>query len=247
MPLVSVIIPYFKKINYIVDCINSVLSQSLQDFEIILVYDDIDLNDLVIIERSFKNIKNFRIIKNDKNYGAGISRNIGIKNAKGKILAFIDADDIWLPQKLEMQVKFMIENKYDFTFCNYNKKLNKKILKIESVKSFLTYDDLIKSCDIGLSTVQLSKKIIVDKNLFPSLKTKEDYVAWLKISKNKINAYNFPKNLVIWNKVENSLSSSFIQKIIDGFRVYRKFEKFGFLVSLYRLLILSLNSIKKKI
>ncbi len=140
-----------------------------------------------------------------------------------------------------------MENKYDFTFCNYNKKLNKKILKIESVKSFLTYDDLIKSCDIGLSTVQLSKKVIVDKNLFPSLKTKEDYVAWLKISKNKINAYNFPKTLVIWNKVDNSLSSSFIQKIIDGFRVYRKFEKFGFLESLYRLLILSLNSIKKKI
>ncbi len=246
MPLVSVIIPYFKKINYIVDGINSVLNQSFQDFEIILIYDDLDLSDLNIIEKNFKNNKYLKIIKNDKNYGAGISRNIGIENANGQILAFLDSDDIWLPKKLEMQVKFMTENKFDFTFCNYNKNLKKKIIEIKCNKEVLTYSDLIKSCDIGLSTVQLSKKV-VDKNLFPSLKTKEDYVAWLKITKKNIYAYNLPQTLVVWNSTDKSLSSSFTQKIIDGFRVYNKFEKYGFLMSLYRLLILSLNSIRKKI
>ena len=104
---------------------------------------------------------------------------------------------------------------------------------------------MLKSNDIGLSSVQVNKNIISD-NLFPSLKTKEDFVAWLKITKKSINAYNLPENLVVWNKVYNSLSSSFFQKIFDGFRVYRNYEKFSLIKSLYFLLILSKNSIKRK-
>ena len=74
-----------------------------------------------------------KIIKNYKNMGAGISRNIGIKHAKGKIIAFIDADDLWLPDKLDKQTKFMQENNFDFTFCNYEKIISeKKKIKTEN-------------------------------------------------------------------------------------------------------------------
>ena len=76
----------------------------------------------------------------------------------------------------------------------------------------MSYSDLLKSCDIGLSTVLLNKKI-VDNNLFPSLKTKEDYVAWLKLTKKNINAYNLQENLVIWRSVKGSLSSGLFQKL----------------------------------
>ena len=91
------------------------------------------------------------------------------------------------------------------------------------------------------------RKKIIDEKLFPELKTKEDYVAWLKILKKGFYAYNLNETLVIWNSVKDSLSSNFFQKIFDGFRVYYKYEKFGFLKSLFYLLILSLNSMKKKI
>ena len=84
MPFVSIILPYYRKINYIKKTINSILSQSFKDFEIILVYDDEDLHDLFVIENDFKNNSKIRIVKNTKNLGAGISRNIGIKHAKGK-------------------------------------------------------------------------------------------------------------------------------------------------------------------
>ena len=156
-----------------------------------MVYDDEDLQDLDILESDFKNHSKIKIIKNSKNLGAGLSRNNGIKHAKGEIIAFIDSDDFWQPDKLEKQTKFMQENNYDFTFCNYDKVISdKKTIKVKSSKSVLSYSDLLSSNEIGLSTVQINKKILLPE-LFPPLKTKEDYVAWLKITKNNINAYNF--------------------------------------------------------
>ena len=247
MPLVSIILPYYRKINYVKKTINSILSQSFKDFEVILIYDDEDLNDLFEIERDFKKNPKIKIIKNSKNLGAGLSRNNGIKHATGEIIAFIDSDDFWQPDKLEKQIKFMQENNYDFTFCNYEKFISKeKTIKVKSSKSILNYNDLLVSNEVGLSTVQLNKKIIMD-DLFPPLKTKEDFVAWLKITKKNINAYNFPQSLVIWNKTKNSLSSNFYQKLSDGFIVFKEYEKFNFIKSLYYLLLLGINSIKRKI
>ena len=126
MALVSVIIPYYKKINYIKKTIQSVLNQTFEDFEIIIIYDDSKYDDLKIIENFIENHPKIKIIKNKKNFGAGISRNIGIQNSSGRIIAFLDSDDYWSPSRLEKQLKFMMQNKYDFTFCNYKKISNKK-------------------------------------------------------------------------------------------------------------------------
>ena len=109
MALVSVIIPYYKKINFIQKTIQSVLDQTFKDFEIIIIYDDSKCDDLKIIKNFIVKYPKIKIIKNEKNLGAGISRNIGMQNASGKIIAFLDSDDYWLPQRLEKQVKFMIE------------------------------------------------------------------------------------------------------------------------------------------
>ena len=245
MPFVSVIIPYYKKINYIKKTIDSVLNQTFQDFEIILVYDDNILDDLITLQEEYKKNPKIKIIKNLNNLGAGISRNIGIKHASGEIISFLDADDFWLPEKLNKQLKFMSENNYDFTFCNYEKKLSeKKNIKIISLKKKIGYKDLLKSCDIGLSTVSIKKKILID-NLFPPLKTQEDYVAWLKITKKNSYAYNLPESLVIWNKSKNSLSSNFFQKIKDAFKVYNYYMKFNFIKSFYYVICLSINFLKK--
>ena len=247
MPLVSVIMPYYKKINFVINAINSVLNQSFQNFELILIYDDTNLSDLEIIKNKFKNNSKLKIIKNNENFGAGISRNIGISKSIGDIIAFIDSDDYWFQKKLEKQLDFMNQNNLNFIFCSYEKKISKKkSITIINPKEKLEYNDLIKSCDIGTSTVLIRKKII-DEELFPNLKTKEDYVAWLKILKKGFYAHNLNETLVIWNSVEDSLSASFFQKIFDGFRVYYNYEKFSFLKSIFCLLILSLNSVKKKI
>ncbi len=245
MPLVSVIIPYFKKKNYIKDAVKSVLNQTFKNIEIIIIYDDENLSDYYYLIDEYKNIKNIKILKNIKNIGAGLSRNVGIKKSNGEIIAFLDSDDIWLSNKLEDQLDFMVKNSYEFTFSNYEKKLlNGSTLKVVAQKEF-DYNDLLKSCDIGLSTVMLNKKIITE-NLFPNLITKEDYVAWLTITKNNIKAYNVDKSLVIWRQVKKSLSSNFLQKFFDGFRVYYIYEKFNFIKSIYLLIRLSIYSLKRK-
>ena len=246
MALVSVIIPYYKKINQISKTLNSVLAQTFQDFEIILIYDDIDIHDLVYIKESFSKNSKIKIVQNKKNYGAGMSRNIGIKHSSGNIIAFLDADDIWYSDKLEKQVKFMRENKYDFSFTNYLKKIsNKKSIHVQSKKRKISYKDLLHDNEIGLSTVMLNKNIIKNE-LFPSLKTKEDYVAWLKLSKENYIAYNLNEFLSEWNFSANSLSSNLIQKVLDGFRVYYIHLNFNFLKSLFFLLRLSINSMSRK-
>jgi len=246
MALVSVIIPYYKKINQISKTLNSVLAQTFQDFEIILIYDDTDIHDLVYIKESFSKNSKIKIVQNKKNYGAGMSRNIGIKHSSGSIIAFLDADDIWYSDKLEKQVKFMRENKYDFSFTNYSKKIsNKKSIHVQSKKRKISYKDLLHDNEIGLSTVMLNKNIIKNE-LFPSLKTKEDYVAWLKLSKENYIAYNLNEFLSEWNFSTNSLSSNLLQKVLDGFRVYYIYLDFNFLKSLIFLFRLSINSINRK-
>ena len=90
------------------------------------------------------------------------------------------------------------------------------------------------------------KRNIIDIDLFPNLKTQEDFAAWLKITKKNFLAYNLNENLVTWHFTKNSLSSNFFQKIVDAFKVYRNYEKFSFIKSLFFLIILSINSLKRK-
>ena len=104
MKLVSVIIPYFKKKKYIADTINSILQQTYKNFEIIIIYDDPEKNDLEYIKKLITLDNRIELIVNHKNFGAGISRNIGISKANGFFLAFIDADDLWEKTKLEEQI-----------------------------------------------------------------------------------------------------------------------------------------------
>ena len=243
MRLVSIIIPYYKKKNYIEQTLKSILNQKYKNFEILIVYDDSDKSDLLFLKTLKKNDNRIKLVINNKNIGAGMSRNKAIKLSKGKYLAFIDSDDLWHPNKLKIQLSFMIKNKILITHTSYNiiDKNNSKIGFREARR--IEYKDLIKSCDIGLSTVVINKKIL--KNLkFPSLKTKEDYVLWLTLSK-KVPIIGLDQQLVFWRKTKNSLSSSVIQKMIDGYSVYRKYMKFSILKSISYLAILSLNYIFK--
>ena len=108
----SVVIPYFRKKKFFKKTINSILNQTYKNFEILIVYDDEDKSDLYFIKQIMKNDKRFKLIINKKNLGAGESRNKGIKIAKGRYICFIDADDVWKSNKLEIQINFMRKKKY---------------------------------------------------------------------------------------------------------------------------------------
>jgi len=246
MKLVSVIIPYYKKIKFIEECVVSVLKQTYRKIEILIIYDDTSKDDFKKILQLKKKDKRIKIIKNKVNLGAGESRNIGIKKSKGELIAFLDADDYWKKNKLTDQIKFMKKNSVSFAHCSYFvvNRFN-KIIGYRNSPRLIKYNDLINSCDIGLSTVILEKKILKNLN-FPNLKTKEDYVMWLKLSQRKIKIYGINKKLVYWRKLDNSLSSDFLQKLSDGYKVYRIYLKKNIAESFLRLIVLSLNFLKKR-
>tara|TARA_B100000989_G_scaffold246320_1_gene193485 strand:- start:3374 stop:4114 length:741 start_codon:yes stop_codon:yes gene_type:complete len=246
MDLISVIIPYYKKKKYIANTLNSVLNQSYKNLEIILIYDDKEKEDLNYIQELINLDKRISLIVNDKQLGAGFSRNCGINKSKGKYISFVDADDIWKKEKLELQVKFMKEKNYLISHTNYEIIDNENnILSLRIARDFNTLNDLLKSCDIGLSSVIVKREILIEGCLFANLKTKEDFILWLKILKKNIKIGGLQKNLMYWRKLDNSLSSSAIQKIKDGYYVYNKFMKFNLFKSLYFLFLLSLNSLFK--
>ena len=247
MILVSVIIPYFKKKNFITKTINSIKNQTYKNLEIIIIYDDEDHSDLKFIKK-LKNVDDrIKIIVNKKSFGAGRSRNIGINMSKGKFIAFLDADDLWKKNKIELQLKYMIRNNLEISHTNYEilnpKKKNLKIMKAKVIDNC---KNLLFSCDIGLSTVMLRKKLISKNCQFPNLKTKEDFVLWLMILKKNVKIGSLDKNLTTWRKLNNSLSSSVLQRLKDGFTLYNKYMKFNIFKSFIYLLILSINSLKKK-
>ena len=98
---------------------------------------------------------------------------------------------------------------------------------------------------MGLSTVVIKREIFSNQTKFPNLKTKEDFVFWLRLLKRDINLIGIDKNLTKWRKSKNSLSSSVLQKLKDGFVVYYKYMNFGLIKSLYYLFLLSVNFLKK--
>ena len=235
---VSIIIPYYKKRLFFLDTLKSAINQTYKNFEIIIIYDDESQTDLEYLKKIIKFNKKITLLINKKNLGAGYSRNKGIKYSKGKYIAFLDADDLWYKKKLSIQINFMKNNKINFSHTSY-KIVDEKnnLLGRQIVEKCISYDNLLRSCDIGLSTVVVKKDIIKNNN-FPNLRTKEDYVFWLKlVKKNKI--YGFKKILSSWRRSKNSLSSSFFQKILDAFRVYYKYENLNFFISIFRVFVLS--------
>ncbi len=189
-----------------------------------------------------------RLIKNLQHQGVGYSRNNAIKTSQGEYLAFCDCDDLWKKNKLERQLKFMKDKGIDFSFTSYEliNEYEKRIGFIKA-KSQLDFEKLVFSCDIGLSTVMV-KKIILKKHntYFPNLKTKEDYVLWLSLANKNVQLFGLDETLTSWRKLNNSLSSNILQKIFDGYRVYRVHLRYNTIKSILYLIILSINSFFKK-
>ena len=250
MPFVSILLPYFKKENYVFQTIETILKQTFKKFELIIIFDEYFKNYHPVYEKLKKlkkKDKRIRIILNKKNIGVSKSRNKGLFLSRGKYIAFIDSDDLWHKKKLEVQLKYMIKNKLKFSHTNYYviNEYNKRIGKFIAPKQ-LTYNQLIKSCDIGLSTVMIERSIIKLCN-FPNLKTKEDFVVWLNLSKKNINIRALNRYFTSWRNTNNSLSASIVQRFIDAYRVYRDYEKYNILKICYFTILLALKSVIKKI
>ena len=243
--LVSVVLTYYKKKNFIQKTINSLLNQSYKNYELICVYDDNNLDELKFIEKQLSKIKRVKLIINKKNLGVAESRNQAIKYTKGKYIAFLDSDDLWKKNKLKDQLEIMEKNKLDITCTSYfiidesNRKLG-----IRPVNEKISYNQISKKCDIGLSTVIIKSKIM-KKFKFPNLKTQEDLGLWLSLLRAGYNFFPIKKSYSSWRKTKKSLSSNTFQKLKDAFKLFYFYENKNLIIAIYSVVILSLNKLIK--
>lgn len=245
-PKVSIIVPYYRKKSFFRSTFRSIISQSYKNYEIIIIYDDSDLSELNFIKKIVNNKKNIKVLINKKNLGVARSRNKGIKYSKGDYIAFIDSDDIWMKNKLKEQIFFMQANNIDFSFSSYFiTNSNLKILGLVYASKIINHKDLRYSCDIGLSTVVIKKKIIKN-NYFPNISTKEDYALWIKLSK-KINLIGYNKFLTKWRKTKDSLSSNLFLKFKNLYLIYRNVLKDNLFVSVISIFVYSFFYVQKSL
>ena len=246
--LVSIVTPVYNSEKFISETIDSIQNQTYKRWELILVDDCSSDNSYDIISEYIKNDKRIRYIKLEKNSGAAVSRNTGIKNAKGRFIAFLDSDDIWLPEKLEKQVKYMLDKKIGFTFTSYRymKEDGTKTNKVAKAPYKIDYNGLLKNTIIGCSTVVLDRKI-VGNFLMPLVRKGQDTATWLMILRNQKYAYGIEEILVDYRLVGNSLSSNKIKALKRTWNIYRSVEKINVFKSTYVFCFYVFNAIKKRL
>lgn len=241
---VSVIIPIYNKEKYIEKCLESVLNQTYSNLEIIVVDDASTDSSLEIVKKiSDERIK---IIALAENKGVSNARNEGIDLATGDYICFLDADDYWVLDKIEKQVKFIEDNNYTFIYGGYDYLKNGKRKNAKVPKS-LNYNQLLKNHAIFTSTVMLNMKHLKKEEIYmPNIKIGQDYGAWWNILKKGITAYGITETLAIYRVGQKSLSSNKI-KAADGTWQLFKTENLSFLKRLYCFICYGINAIKRRV
>ncbi|NNL16541.1 MAG: glycosyltransferase family 2 protein [Flavobacteriaceae bacterium] len=237
--LVSIITPTFNSEEFISQTIDSIVDQSYKTWELIVVDDCSVDNTIQLIKTYQKKHANISLIQNPVNQGAGISRNKGINAAKGDFIAFLDADDLWKPNKLEVQIEFMKNNNIDVCFSRYDLideqgfYLNKRIKAL----SELTYNKLLKSNYIGNLTGVYNCKTL-GKIPSTKLRKRQDWILWLEaIKKSNKPAVGIQEPLAYYRVRKNSMSSNKFNLIWYNFQVYRKGLGFSMVKSIIYFII----------
>ena len=223
--IVSIITPVYNAESFLEDTVNSVLKQTYQDWEMILIDDCSTDKSREIMEKLALMDDRIVPIYSEVNEGVANSRNKGIEKAKGRYIAFLDSDDLWKPNKLEEQVKFMKSKDIAFSFTGYEfiNEDGERLGKIISIPSKVTYNELLKYNCIGCLTVMIDKKKI-DKVEMPTLKH-EDFITWLSILKKDIDAYGINENLASYRKRTGSVSENKIKSATWTWNILRNIEK----------------------
>lgn len=243
--LVSIITPVYNAEKYIEDTIKSVLNQSYMNWELILINDCSSDCSMNIIKKYNDRDSRIRVIELNKNSGPAVARNTGIECAHGRFIAFLDSDDIWMPNKLEVQLNFMKKNNIYFSFTEYLKiNENGENRGIVKVPKNLTYTELLKSNIIGCLTVVYDTHGI-GKVYMPDIRKRQDYGLWLKILREHTNAYGIQKCLAKYRVRKNSVSSNKIKAASYQWQVYRKIEQLNLFKSIYYFINYTYYGLKK--
>lgn len=239
--LVSIITPVYNSEKYIGETIKSVLSQTHENWEMIIADDCSKDNTAKVINQfSDPRIKYFKL---EKNAGAAVARNKALERAKGRYIAFLDADDMWKSDKLEKQLNFMIENKVEFSFTGYEilRDEGNKVIKIPQK---LNYSQFMKNTVIGTLTVMLDKESVGEVRLV-NVKKDHDSMTWAKLLREGHIAHGLNESLAYYRKVNGSISNDKFKAAKNHWNNCRNIEKLSAVKCLYYFFFYGINAVKK--
>lgn len=222
--LVSIIMPSYNTGKYIADSISSVLTQTYTNWELIIV-DDCSTDNTDEIVESFHD-KRIRYIKNEKNYGAAVSRNRALREAKGKWIAFLDSDDLWEADKLQKQIAFMVSNDDHFSYTDYieiDEESHPNGKRVTGPKR-ITKHGMYNYCWPGCLTVMYDAEAVGVIQI-EDIKKNNDYAMWLKVCQ-KADCYLLDESLARYRKRSGSISNHRYAKLIKWhYKLFRKAER----------------------
>ena len=246
---IDIIMPNYNKGDYLKEAILSVINQSYKNWKLYIIDDNSNDSSKKIIKK-FKKNKKIKIFLLKKNHGPGYCRNLGLNKSKSNLVAFIDSDDSWKKNKLDLQIKFMKRNNVQFTYTDYitfyQIGKRKKILGKSKVVKFLNFNSFTKNTSINTSTMMITRKLLKDVR-FKNLKKLEDYIFKCNLFKKnpKLFAVKFPRCLAFYRLTKKSRSGSKLQNIKYLWQLNKKFNNFNFIENLVSILMVSINSYKK--
>jgi teichuronic acid biosynthesis glycosyltransferase TuaG len=246
---ISIITPSYNSSRFISQTIESVLNQTYKNWEMIIVDDKSLDNSNTIVEEYIKKDNRIKLIKLNKNIGAAMARNKALEIAQGRYIAFLDSDDIWMPSKLEVQIKFMQENNYPISFTSYkiideNGIDNNHIIRVVDSLNLKQY---LKNTIIGFSTSMIDRELVKEELKFLNIRIRQDTNLWITIFKNGYKAYGLDEVLVKYRVHSNSISSNKVKAAKQVWNLYFNIHKFGLIKSIYYFSWYAFNAVKKRI
>ncbi|WP_346920350.1 glycosyltransferase family 2 protein [Clostridium sp. UBA7339] len=245
--LVSVITPAYNCEKYIKECMDSVINQTYQNWEMIIVNDKSTDNTKEIVEEYIKRDSRIMIYNQEVNTGAAVARNKAIEISRGRFIAFLDSDDAWKSNKLERQINFMIDNNYAFTFTSYEIMSDKPEgqKKIFHAPKKINYNQYLKNTIIGCLTVIMDKEVLGEVKV--EIGHLEDVLTWMKYLKKGNIAYGLDENLAEYRVAENSVSSNKFKNAKRYYACLRERQNLPLLKSLYCQIGYMFNATKKRL
>lgn len=233
MITVSIIIPLYNCSDFLYTTLNSVLAQTYQNWEVIMVDDNSSDGSFLLAKKFIEQDNRIKLSQLERNSGAAAARNTAIKAANGRFIAFLDSDDLWHPHKLEKQINFMLKNNYAFSYTAYEK-INEegKVIGHVGAPMRLNYKQLLMTNEIGCLTAIYDTEIL-GKVYMPTETKREDYATWLSILKKIDYAYGMPESLGQYRVYANQSSAKKSKMAKENWNLYRNIENLSFIKSIY--------------
>lgn len=232
--LVSIIMPTYNCGKFIEETINSVINQTYTNWELIIV-DDCSKDNTEEVVKKIKD-KRIKYHKLKENSGAAVARTEAMKKAKGNYMAFLDSDDLWYPEKIEKQLKFMKDNNYDFTCTAYEQidEESNLLNKVIKTKKKANYNRILLDCPVGNSTVMYNVDKL-GKFEVPNIRKRNDDALWLQIIKKAKYIYGYDEVLMKYRIRQNSISSNKLSLVKYHWILYRDIEHLSVIRSAFHI------------